>query len=193
MQQAKPRRNLKKYTIPRPNKSPSVTPYKKADIRNGYVIPQESQVYRKSEKYENFRKQKWFGAVHPNVQIDAKLDYMIQRVLVEMNQTSLSIYKKIWRSRSQFKTDRFYIVNTKIFISGIYRHRTAKHICNTNVFSLIQFKTVSSLHYVLENQCFERIPVFYQSNLQFVDQVTRKIIRWPIKAPYKKHSYDQQI
>ena len=40
------------------------------------------------------RKQNWFGAVHPNSKIDAKLDYMVSRVLLEMDHTSLSIYKK---------------------------------------------------------------------------------------------------
>ena len=60
-----------------PNGAPSITPYTKANIRNGYFIPKESPVYRKSEKNEIFRKQNWFGAVHPNVQIDAKLDYMV--------------------------------------------------------------------------------------------------------------------
>ena len=63
----------------------------KAKIKNGYVIPKETQLYRKSEKFELFCKQNWFGAVHPNVQIDAKLDYMISRVLLEMDQTSLNI------------------------------------------------------------------------------------------------------
>ena len=65
-----------------PNKAPSITPYTKADIRNGFVIPKESQVYGKSENYEIFQKQHWFGAVHPNVQIDAKLDYMTSPVLL---------------------------------------------------------------------------------------------------------------
>ena len=46
------------------------------------VIPQESPGYRKTEKYELLKKQNWFGAVHPKVQIDAKLDY-----------TTLSIFK----------------------------------------------------------------------------------------------------
>ena len=58
------------------------------------LFQKESQHYHKSEKYEPFRKQNWFSAVHPNVQIDAKLDYMISRVLLEMDQTSLNIYKK---------------------------------------------------------------------------------------------------
>ena len=61
-----------------PDGSPSLTPYTKANIGDGYVIPQISQLYNKSEL---FRKQNWFGAVHPNVEIDAKLDYMISRVL----------------------------------------------------------------------------------------------------------------
>ena len=79
-----------------PNKASYFTPYTKADIRNGYVIPQESQADPKSEKYELFKKQKWFDAVHPyNVQIVAKLDYVISRVLPEMVHTSLSRYKKL--------------------------------------------------------------------------------------------------
>ena len=76
-----------------PNKPPSITPYRKANIKDGYVIPEELKLYRKCEKFELFRKRNWFGAVHPNVQIDAKHDYMINQVLLEMDQTSLNIYK----------------------------------------------------------------------------------------------------
>ena len=48
-------------------------------------------------------------------------------------------------------------------------------------------------HFVLENQCFERIPIFYQNKLQFVDQGTRKILPWSIKALNKTDKFDQQI
>ena len=78
-----------------PEGPPSLTPYTKANIRDGYVIPQKSQLYHKSGKHELFGKQNAFGAVHPIVKIDAKLDYMISQVLLEMDQTSLNIYKKI--------------------------------------------------------------------------------------------------
>ena len=74
---------------------PNITQYTKADIRSGYIIPQKSPVYRKSEKIEFFRKQKWFHAVDPNVQRAAKLDYMISQALLEMEHTSLSIYKTL--------------------------------------------------------------------------------------------------
>ena len=57
--------------------------------RYTYVIPHESPVYRKSEKYVLFREENWCGATKPNVQINAKLDYMVSRVLLEMNHTSL--------------------------------------------------------------------------------------------------------
>ena len=72
----------------------SLTPYTQANIPDGYVIPKESKLYHKSEKYELFRKQNWFGAVHLNVQIDAKLEYMISRVMLEMDHTDLIIYIK---------------------------------------------------------------------------------------------------
>ena len=72
----------------------SLTPYTKANIRDGYVIPQVSKLYHKSEKYELLRKQNWFDAVHPNVQIEAKLEYMISRVMLEMDHTDLIIYIK---------------------------------------------------------------------------------------------------
>ena len=39
-----------------PEGAPPITTNTEANIRNGYVIPQESPVYRKSEKYELFRK-----------------------------------------------------------------------------------------------------------------------------------------
>ena len=40
-----------------PDGSTSLTHHTKTNIRDGYVIPQESKLYRKSEKYELFRKQ----------------------------------------------------------------------------------------------------------------------------------------
>ena len=76
------------------NGAPEITPYTQADICNGYVIPHETPVYPKPKKYELFREQIWFGAVNPNVQIVANLDYIFSRVLLELDHTSLSIYKK---------------------------------------------------------------------------------------------------
>ena len=78
-----------------PEGAPPITPYNKANIQNGYVLPQESPVYRKPENYEHFRKQNRFGAANPNVQIDAKLDYLVSQVLLKMDHTILSIYKKL--------------------------------------------------------------------------------------------------
>ena len=63
----------------------------------------------------------------------------------------------------------------------------------SNAISLFQGKTVSSPLFVLDNQCFERIPIFYQNILQFVDQVTRNIFPLSIKAPCKIDNFDQQI
>ena len=57
-----------------PEGAPPITPYTKANIRDGYFIPQESPIYRKFENNELFRKQNWLGDVRPNVQIDVKLD-----------------------------------------------------------------------------------------------------------------------
>ena len=46
---------------------------------------------------------------------------------------------------------------------------------------------------MLENQCIERILIYYQHKLQFVDQVTLKTFPWSIKAPCKSENFDQQI
>ena len=62
-----------------------------------------------------------------------------------------------------------------------------------NVISLFQCKVVSLPLYVLENQCFERNPIYYQHKLQFVDQVTRTTFPWSIKAPCISKNFDQQI
>ena len=61
------------------------------------------------------------------------------------------------------------------------------------VITLFQCNVVSSPLYVLENQCFEQIPIFYQKKLQIVDQVTLKTFPWSIKAPCKLDNFDQQI
>ena len=51
---------IKDVHVTIPNGAPSIT---QSDIRNGYVIPQESSVYRKYEKSKLFTKRNWFGAV----------------------------------------------------------------------------------------------------------------------------------
>ena len=66
---------LTRFTFPK--KPHSASPYKNAS--------EESKVYSKLEKYEIFRKQKSFGAVHTCVLIDAKNDYIISRELLEMD------------------------------------------------------------------------------------------------------------
>ena len=62
-----------------------------------------------------------------------------------------------------------------------------------NVISLFQCKTVSSPLCVLKDQCFERIPIYYQNKVQFVDQVSRKTFPRSIEAPCKSDNFDQQI
>ena len=109
----KPSSDFDNTHITVPDGPPSQTPYTKANIRDGYVIPQESQLYQKSEKYELFSKQKWFGVVQSIVQIDAKLGYMISRVLLEMDQTSLSIYKKLCDSDRDLKQTAFILLTQK--------------------------------------------------------------------------------
>ena len=175
-----------------PEKPPSLTSYTK----DGYVIPEETKLYHKSEKYELFRIQNSFGAVHPDVQIDAKLDYMINRELLEMDQTSLNIYKNLCDLDRDLKQTAFTLLTQKISLVGYAitgQHNTFATLKSQNVIPLFQCKTVSSPLYVLKDQCFERIPIYYQNKLQFVDQVTRKTFPWSIKAPRKSDNLDQQI
>ena len=76
-------------------------------------------MYLKSEKYELFRIQNWFGAVHPNVQIDAKLNYMICRVLLEMDQTSLNIYRKLCDLDRDLKQTAFFLLTQKFALGYV--------------------------------------------------------------------------
>ena len=86
-------------------------------------------------------------------------------------------------------TQKFLLVG--YIITG-QRHTFAT-LESQNLISLFQCKVVSSPLYLIENQCFERIPIYYQNKLKFVDQVTRKTFAWSIKAPCKSENFDQQI
>ena len=101
-----------------PEGAPSLTSYTKRYIRDGFVIPEESPVYQKLEKIELFRKQNWFGAIHTNVQINAKLDFMISRVLLEMDDTSLSICRKLWDLDRDLKHTDFILLTQKFPLVG---------------------------------------------------------------------------
>ena len=68
-----------------------------------------------------------FGAVHPNVQIDAKLDYMISRDLLKMDHTSLNIYKKLCDLGRDLKQTAFIHLKPKIPSRWFYYYRIATH------------------------------------------------------------------
>ena len=112
-----------------------------------------------------------------NVQIDAKLVYMVSRFLLEMDHTSLSFYKNICDLDRDLKQTAFVLLSQRLPLEGYVitgQRQTFATLKNANLISLFQCKVVSSSLYVLENQSFERIPMFYQNKLQFVNQVTRK-------------------
>ena len=103
---------------------------------------------------------------------------MISRVLLEMDQTNLNIYKKkLCDLDRDLKRTAFILLTQKFPLVGYIitgQRNTFATLKSQKVISLFQCKVVSSPLYVLENQCFERIPIYYQHKLQFVDQVTRK-------------------
>ena len=179
-----------------PEGSPPITNYTKANIRNGYVIPQESLNYRKPEKHELLRKQNWFGAVHPNVQIDAKLENMVSEVLLEMDHASLSNYKNFCDLDRDLKQTAFILLTGKFPLVGYVitgQRHTFATLKSSNVISLFQCKVVSSPLYALKKQCFERILIYYQNKLQFVDLVARKTFPWSTNEPCISDNCDQQI
>ena len=124
-----------------------------------------------------FGKQNWLGAKHSNVQIDAKLDYMVSRVLLEMDHMSPFTYTKSCDLDRDLKQTAFILLTQKFPLVGYVitgqRHSFAT-LKSSNFISLLECKVVSSPLYVLESQCFERITLYYQNKLQFVDQVTLK-------------------
>ena len=113
-----------------------------------------------------------------------------------MDQTSLKTDKKLFDLDRNLKQTALILLTQKFSLVGNVI-TGQRHIFDTlrsqNVISHFQCKVVSSPLYVWENQYFERIPFYYQSKLQFVDQVTRKTFPWSIKAPCKSENFDQQI
>ena len=134
--------------------------------------------------------------LYTHVKIDAKLDYMFTRVLLEMDHTSLSIYKKLCNLDRDLKQAAIILLTQKFPLVGYFikgQRHTFSTLKSSNVISLLQCKVVSSPLHVLENQCLESIPIYYQNKLQFADQVTRKTFHWSIKAPCKSENLDKKI
>ena len=113
-----------------------------------------------------------------------------------MVQTSSNIYKKLCDLDRDLKQTAFILLTRKIplvgYITPGQRHTFAT-LKSQNVISLFQCKVISTTLYVLENLCFERIPINYQNKLQFVDQFNQKTFPWSLKAPCKSENFDQQI
>ena len=77
------------------NNAPSVTYNTKSYISNGYVVAQDHRSIKIRKSIKFFRKQNLFGAQHSNIQKDAKLNYLISRVMLELDHTSLSFLKEL--------------------------------------------------------------------------------------------------
>ena len=104
--------------------------------------------------------------------------------------------KKLCDLDRDFEQTTFILITQKCPVVGyvITRQRhTFATLESSNVISPFQRKVVSSPLYVLDNQCFERIPIFYQKKLQVVDLVARNTFPWSIKATCKSYNFDQQI
>ena len=113
-----------------------------------------------------------------------------------MDRTSVNIYKKICDLDRDLKQTAIILLTQNFPLVGYVitgQRHTFATLKSQYVISLFQCKVVSSPFYVLENQCFKRIPIYYQNKLQFVDQVTRKTFTWSNKAPCKSKNFDQQM
>ena len=121
---------------------------------------------------------------------------MVSRVLREMDHNSWSIYKKLCDLDRDLRQIAFILLTQKFPLVGYIitgQQHTSATLKSSNVFSLFQCRVVSSPLYVLENQSFERVPIFKQDKLQFIDQVTRKAFPCSIKATCKSNNFDQPI
>ena len=100
----------------------------------------------------------------------------------------LKYLQKLCDLDHDLKQTAFILLTQKFPLVGYIitgQRHTFATLKSQDVISLYQCKVVSSPLYVLENQCFERIPIYYQNKQQFADQVTRKTFPWSIKAPCK--------
>ena len=112
---------------------------------------------------------------------------------MEKDHTSLSIYKKLCDLDRDLKQTAFILLTQKFPLVGYViagQRQTFATFKIQNGISLFHCKVVSSPLYVLENQCFELIPIYYQNELQFVDQVNRKTFPWSIKTPCKSDNFE---
>ena len=86
-----------------------------------------------------------FGAVQPNVQNDVKLDFMISRVLLEMDQSSLNIYKELCDLDRDLKQSAFNLLIQKsrlvCYIITGQRHTFAT-LKSQKIISIFQCKVV---------------------------------------------------
>ena len=121
---------------------------------------------------------------------------MVSRVLLEIDHASLNIYKKLCDLDSDLKQIAFILLTQKFPLVGYIitgQRNTFATLKRQNLISLFQVKVISSTLYVIETQCFERIPIYYHNKTQFVNQVTWKTFLWSIKASCNPKNFDQQI
>ena len=92
---------------------------------------------------------------------------MVSLVLLETDQTSLSIYRKLCDLYRDLKLTAIILLTQKIPLEGYVitgQQHTIATLKTSYVISLFQYKVVSSPLYVIEYQYFERNPIFYQKN-----------------------------
>ena len=158
-------KKIKDVHLTIPIQAPSIRRYTKADIGNGYVIPQESQVYRKSEKFELFKKQNWFCWWTPEFTDKCwtrlyeypSLSWDGPKRVSSYMQKLCNLDRDLKQTAFVLKTQKFRLV--AYVITG--QRNTFTTLKSSIVFSFFQCTTVSSTVYVLEDQFYARIPIFF--------------------------------
>ena len=128
----------------------------------------------------------YFGAIHYDIHLEMKLDYTISKIFQEMSLSELETLHQFC------ELDRTEILQSLSL--AVLKIPYAGYLLSGNRSNFIDYKgnilwfytstkKVSPLFVFEDKRCYERIPIFYENKVYFVDTLSRRKFFWDTLVP----------
>ena len=157
---------------------------KNAGNPGGRLEPYDSESTRLQQL--SLMNKTYFGAIHFDIHLDMKLDYIISRIFQEMTLSELETLHQLCELERTHILQSLALAVLKIPYAGylLSGNRSDFFDYEGNIlWFYICTKKVSPLYVFEDKLCYKRIPIFYKNKVHFVDTLSRRTYFWDTAVP----------
>ena len=150
----------------------------------GKLKPQDADSTRLQEL--SLMNRAYFGAIHYDIPLDMKLDYTISKIFQEMSLSELETLHQFCELERTEILQSLSLAVLKISYAGYLLSGNRSNFIDYKgniLWFYTSTKKVSPLFVFEDKRCYERIPIFYENKVYFVDTLSGRKYFWDTSVP----------